>query len=279
MAKVGRKRRNDDCSDEVARRRAWNRACCHRRVKLNKGCGTVKKGKKKRQSERIAAMAAKKKIRIGVSWKSHEKLFSVVSPDARRFSKMKEENRSHKWVVEFATSQFLSSKFVPEAKRVSNNLLLRNTRGNWTKWTHVKKISPELEQEGECGLFASRRFHKDDKIGVHIGEKCSFHADQKADLRKENKLQHFVGCGCSDGSKIVRGCNAGGGVDSGKPAFPGMHFVNNANVEKEHAQQKKSISANVELGKDCVVVAKQRIEPGEQLILCLACDVVDNVGN
>ena len=188
MAKVGRKRRNDDCSDEVARRRALNRACCHGRVKLNKGCGSTKKGKKKRQSERIAATAAKKKIRVGVSWKSHEKLFSVVSPDAKRFSKMKEENRSCKWVAEFATSQFLSSEFPPEAERVSHNLLLRNTRGNWIKWTHAKKILPELEQEGECGLFASRRFHKDDKIGVCIGEKHSFHADQKAHLRKENEL-------------------------------------------------------------------------------------------
>ena len=47
------------------------------------------------------------------------------------------------------------------------------------KWTHTKKVTPGCEDDAGHGLFASRRFKQGKKIGVYIGKKRRFHADQK----------------------------------------------------------------------------------------------------
>ena len=57
MAKAGRKIKNDNCSAEVARRRACNRASYHKKVKMNKADGVVKKLARKRRSTRLAGVA------------------------------------------------------------------------------------------------------------------------------------------------------------------------------------------------------------------------------
>jgi len=117
---------------------------------------------------------------------------------------------------------------------------------SWMKWVTVKRslLIKEGDDDGKLmGLFADRRFKKEDIIGVYLGK-----------FRKEMEI-HAYQLGNIDAVKGL----------GGKP-YMGMHFMNDPNIDTE-MKTKINISPNALGWNNGEVKATTPIIEGEEFLL------------
>ena len=125
----------------------------------------------------------------------------------------------------------------------------------WIDWVYVERSPLATHDDRPYGLFAERTFRSGEIIGVYMGGEI----DPKAVKSKKNT------------SYILDGvADAGGGIDSGRPALLGMHFLNNPYYDGYGGgtrQISPKVKPNVIVDSVGVVTALHYIPKGQELLL------------
>ena len=132
----------------------------------------------------------------------------------------------------------------------------------WGNWA-VKESTLDIRKDKrQHGLFASKRFEKGKALGTHMGEVKEVGKDAE---NHEHILKHK-----SITEKTLLVIDAGGGIDSGFPAYLGMHHINDPTFGLEDGalsmrEAKKKI--NVEFRSDGHVCVTKRILKNEEMFV------------
>jgi hypothetical protein len=128
-----------------------------------------------------------------------------------------------------------------------------SAKKSWLPWVCIKRSDMAAGDQRPYGLFADRYFRKGDVVGVYMGEPV------EAGQQKSRSLYCMAGV-----------ADAKGGMNSGRPALLGMHFINDPAFQsgkRKATIPKRKLVPNVVCNTDGVLTASHNIDPGREILL------------